>query len=331
MMGLPILDVAIGMAFLYLLFALMCTTLNEIIANALNRRAKMLQMGLLRLLGSEDLVKTLYEHPAIASLAPLKGKALPSYIPAQRFAEALLDQLTGANPLTDLAAAETGIQGLPQGVAQQLKALLPRSGRSPDEFHKNIQEWYDQTMDRVTGWYKRYVQKQTFVLATILVLLLNLDTTQLIQRLWSDPTLRATVVEQAKARIEASGGTPELPIVEYTEPDKTDAGSPVPAGTATFTDSEKELLASLTGWATEFQRLDAQRQLRSQGEAIWLPWLGRVLKEHLLGWILTVVALSLGAPFWFDTLNRFMNLRNAGRAPTEPRSKAKPAGEANHA
>jgi hypothetical protein len=305
--------------------------LNEIIANALNMRGKMLHRGVIRLLGNEDLVRTVYEHPAIASLAPLKGTALPSYIPAQRFAEALLDQLTGANPVTDLAAAETGIQALPQNLARQLKLLLQGSGRSPDQFHEKIQEWYDQTMDRVTGWYKRYVQKQTFVLATILVLWLNLDTTQLIQRLWSDPALRATVVEQAKTRIEASGGTSELPIVEYTEPDKTDAGSPVQMGTVTFTDSENELLASLTGWNKEFRQLAAQRQLQPQAAGIWLPWLGSVLQEHLLGWILTVVALSLGAPFWFDTLNRFMNLRNAGRAPTEPRSKAKPAGETNHA
>ena len=43
------------------------------------------------------------------------------------------------------------------------------------------------------------------------------------------------------------------------------------------------------------------------------------------GLLITGLAVSLGAPFWFDTLNRFMNIRNAGRAPDESRGKTKPA------
>src|SRR5690349_6704390 len=53
--------------------------------------------------------------------------------------------------------------------------------------------------------------------------------------------------------------------------------------------------------------LNAQRQLHPGEKCLGLYWLGGVTKQHLLGWILTVLALSLGAPFWFDTLNRFMN------------------------
>jgi hypothetical protein len=36
-----------------------------------------------------------------------------------------------------------------------------------------------------------------------------------------------------------------------------------------------------------------------------------------VGWILTAVAASLGAPFWFDTLNKFMNVRSVGASPDE--------------
>jgi len=39
--------------------------------------------------------------------------------------------------------------------------------------------------------------------------------------------------------------------------------------------------------------------------------------ERIIGWLLTILAVSLGAPFWFDVLNRFMNLRSAGNAPSE--------------
>ena len=36
-----------------------------------------------------------------------------------------------------------------------------------------------------------------------------------------------------------------------------------------------------------------------------------------LGWLITAFAVSLGAPFWFDLLNKFMNIRSAGKAPDE--------------
>jgi hypothetical protein len=39
-------------------------------------------------------------------------------------------------------------------------------------------------------------------------------------------------------------------------------------------------------------------------------WLTKVL-----GWFVTGLALSLGAPFWFDLLGKFMNIRGAGPKP----------------
>ena len=48
-------------------------------------------------------------------------------------------------------------------------------------------------------------------------------------------------------------------------------------------------------------------------------WIWGLLSEHLLGWLLTAIAVSLGAPFWFDMLKKIVNLRAAGR---EPQKKA---------
>ena len=41
-------------------------------------------------------------------------------------------------------------------------------------------------------------------------------------------------------------------------------------------------------------------------------WLSRIV-----GWLLTIIAVSLGAPFWFDLLNRFITIRASGKAPEE--------------
>ena len=49
-------------------------------------------------------------------------------------------------------------------------------------------------MDRVSGWYKRIVQRQTHVMAIIFVLILNLDSVQLFNRIWSDSAFRTTAV-----------------------------------------------------------------------------------------------------------------------------------------
>jgi hypothetical protein len=51
--------------------------------------------------------------------------------------------------------------------------------------------------------------------------------------------------------------------------------------------------------------------------------------DILFGWSLTIVAVSMGAPFWFDFLNKLMNVRNAGKKPekgeTQPQTRAEPA------
>ena len=69
----PALDVAIGLVFLYIVLALVCSTLNEAISTAVGLRARFLQVGLLNLLSGSatttkagvDTAKRLYGHPLV--------------------------------------------------------------------------------------------------------------------------------------------------------------------------------------------------------------------------------------------------------------------------
>jgi hypothetical protein len=71
---------------------------------------------------------------------------------------------------------------------------------------------------------------------------------------------------------------------------------------------EREVLGQLLGWRGTLT------------DNTWKDWL-----ERLLGWFLTVLALSMGAPFWFDLLNKFMNVRYSGKSPDEaPKKPEKP-------
>ena len=76
-----------------------------------------------------------------------------------------------------------------------------------------------------------------------------------------------------------------------------------------FKDADEKLRPLPIGW-----HLDAADwQLpKSSGE-----WGRRVLNAIIIiaGWLVTALALSLGAPFWFDLLTKFINIRGAGPKP----------------
>jgi hypothetical protein len=312
------------LSFFYLLLGLVCTTVNELIAGWWNTRAKYLDEGINRLLGGDAaLKKELYKHPLILSLARSDKVDCPSYIPAGKFATALLDILSGAGkPLTDVAAVQAGADTKSAALKGSIGALIARSNGDPDKLHFNVAAWFDDGMDRVSGWYKRNAQYNSLILAAIVTLAINADTLHVADVLWTSPTTRAAVVQAAQTR--ASQARPEaaLPMVEYPNPHDATASKPqnVPTNPEdALTAGERQLLGVLTGWDPEWKKLGA-----AADPSAWIAAFLAIIWNHLLGWVLTAIAVSLGAPFWFDTLNRFINIRNAGRAPDEARAKNAP-------
>jgi hypothetical protein len=106
--------------------------------------------------------------------------------------------------------------------------------------------------------------------------------------------LRAAIVEEAKVR--AQKPQPTISVEYQDEEDPTTPTVTRNEGNQ-LSGQEQALLGQLLGW---------HGPIRDN-----LRW------DTLLGWILTVLALSLGAPFWFDVLNKFMNVRYAGKSPDE--------------
>ena len=299
-MNLPILDVAIGICFIYLLLGLICSTLSEMISGWSKTRAKFLEQGIGRLLGNETLKQALYNHPLIRTLAANDGSARPSYIPAERFISALTDVLTGpGRSPSDMAALRQGLAATGnEQINEALTALLDRPGMDAAAARVHLEKWFDDGMERVTGWYKRNAQRNALILACLITVALNADTLRMAKTLWTSPTVSAVVVEEAKARAERA--RPPSP-----SPQDQAASAPASAPMQALTDQEQALLGQVAGWTGE--------QPPAGGD--FFGWLWSILRRHLLGWILTAIAVSLGAPFWFDTLNRFVNIRSAGRTP----------------
>jgi len=315
MFGLPILEVAIGLSFLYLLLALICTAANETIAGMTRRRAGFLDKGINSLLRDDpDLKRKLFEHPLIASLARKKDSK-PSYLPASKFALALSDVVTERGKgARDAQALHEGIANIKsEPLRASLSAVLADSDKTPSTNQEKIEEWYNECMDRVSGWYKRRTVLWIWILAAVVTIYLNADSIRISKLLWTNQATRAAVIESAKSR--AQGERPEAltPLVVRPDANAPNKAEPIaPHHNEVLTDKERAELSDLTGWGDDIKQWGGMNGWQRTWHSL----------KHIPGWLITIIAISLGAPFWFDMLNRFMNIRSTGRAPDERRDKS---------
>jgi len=326
MFGFPILEVAIGLSFVYLLLALICSTLNETIAGVTGRRSDVLEKGIQSLLGGDkDARDAIYKHPLIASLSDPDKKRKPSYIPASRFALALIDHVKAQGGQADhpqaLVAGLHAASEAKKPYARAVAAVLADTSPQHQTDQSKIEDWFNDGMDRISGWYKRKTTAWIMALAVIVTVALNADTIRISRTLWDNQAVRTAVVEQAKGRVQAEQSNEPVPLVEYTDPEKPNEGKAVrPMPDSALSPAEREVLGKLTGW-TEAKR--EWKTIEANNDSKW-P-LVYLLLRTLIGLLLTIVAVSQGAPFWFDVLNRFMNVRSSGRAPDERRDKSSAA------
>lgn len=313
MTSFPYLDLAIAISFVYLLMALVCSTVNETIAGVLNSRGKTLEKGISALLHDPDLRAKLYAHPLIQGTQEGVNDRLPSYIASNKFALALMDILTGPAAANDPDALRKGVASLEHAAAKTaLTAVLQNPGFKTDQ--ERLEAWYEQSMNGVSGGYKRTTQIRVFILAAGVTLLMNADTLKILDTLWNNPTKSALLIEDAKARLQK--GRPDA----QAQPAATQGNATnATAGTSAqiITNEEKQLLGQITGWQGDW--ITDWPDHKTAGFWSWILYL---LKDRFGGWLITILAVSLGAPFWFDTLSRIMNVRNAGKPPDSSSAKA---------
>lgn len=413
MFNTAILDVAIGMIFVYLLLSLMCSAANEVIELWLKNRAVDLERGLRELLresaskgettaepgaaakaNNGGLVERLYSHPLVYGLfegqydrsslrwiSRLKGRVnLPSYIPARSFALALMDTVVpgvpadaaatsgaagamasahsappsqivvnagqgptpvvtvppGPPPDDPLKRLRDGIKTIPnKDVQQALVTLVDAAGKDVAKARENIEEWYNSSMDRVSGWYKRRSQYIILVIGFIVTIAVNADSITIAKRLSTDRSLRESLVAAADAYAKANASpTPaSAPVVSPTPPP---AASPTPTPDPCWENDckgkEDSPQCKLKKSQCAIQGLNLPigwnpSEEQWPGLHFWYPreFLSRwypAFRLHLFGWLLTALAVSLGAPFWFDMLNKFVVVRSTvkpkEKSPDEP-------------
>lgn len=338
MFGSAILDVAIGLIFVFLVMSLIVTAVSELIASKLKLRASNLEEGIRNLLHprstndsatpAEDLTKKIFDHPLVNSLSRPGDK--PSYIPSRTFALSLIDVISKLDEKAPKAKEDVKalIASLPnEELKKSLTVLAEEAEQDLEKLKVNIEVWFNNSMDRVSGWYKRRTQFIHVALGIVFAVALNVDTFLIARTLANDSALRDSLVAQAQ---EFAKKTPDANTDSKKEIEdriKQLGGLGLPIG---WTDEPVPGLRKWPGWipgtkeSPEPDKPDFDKPVR------WGELWGQTLRYHIIGWLLTGFAASLGAPFWFDLLNKFMNLRSAGKAPEEepkePKKQPKPLG-----
>jgi len=338
MFDFPAFDVAIGLTFVYVVLALICSTLNEAISTAVGLRARFLQTGLVNLLSGaasdtaagRATARRFYRHPLVQGLirpgrAPhvddesedegpvrrlrgvMRKPPYPSYIPSRTFVIAITDIARDAKAeieKQDPAKAdelrgrlgraddqlEHALASIPNAkLSEALLALYRSAGGDAVRFQRATEEWFDDAMERVSGWYKRRVHLILALIAAVTVTLLNADTLAAGKVFWRDDAVRAAVVKEATET--ARGPLDEVKLEQAVE--KLDLP---------------------LGWDLSFGNEPTQVPNDT------VSWI-----QKLIGLLLTIGAIQLGAPFWFDLLSKIVRVRSTGAPP--PASDAVRRGE----
>ncbi|MEA2174828.1 MAG: N-acetylmuramoyl-L-alanine amidase [Blastocatellia bacterium] len=320
MFGSDILDIAIGLVFVYLLLSLICSVLNEWIAAIFSMRATNLEDGIRTLLtGSpdkpdddkQDIAHDVYDHALISGLFKvdwldrlLKRPGRPSYIPSRTFALALLDIVAPSDMGTPQTIDDVrqAIDNLPEGHTKEaLLTLVNNAQGDLQRLRRNIENWFNDSMDRVSGWYKRKSQVIILVLALLVAVVSNADSVAIVNTFFHNPALRASAVTAAQE------------YVKNNPSNAPNANATQPLDRIRDVESKLEPLHMPLGWvARPADRPEDRSDPRYFPNSLW------ALAIKLFGLLLTAIAISLGAPFWFDVLNKFIVIRST----VKPREKS---------
>jgi hypothetical protein len=342
------LDVFIGLVFIFLLYSLLATVIQEIIARWLALRSRMLVKALRRMLedGADageafiffkrfmqpvkpgTFLEKFYSHPTIKYLGEDRIFSKPSYLHAHNFSQTIIHLLRGeqydgrnANESELIAKAiesnsltinnETISKLINAQTLRNLKHLFADARQDTFLFKNKLEDWYEETMERASGWYKKQTQFILVIIGFIIAWCFNVDSIAIAKILMKDKKAREQMVQLA-----ASRQAQYAVILDSTSKDKT-AGDTARLSIAAPSDT--------------FLQQTYQTLKDDATSAMDILGLGKSVSPHqkqdlkFWGWLLTALAISLGAPFWFDLLNKFMKLREGGPKPPNTALQDKPA------
>ncbi|QJB29953.1 hypothetical protein HF324_00665 [Chitinophaga oryzae] len=353
-------DVALGLIFIYLLYSLLASIVQEMIARLFNARARVLTKALRRLLEDDDrsgdlgvfgrftffnwfyelgwsvvhffapfqngpFLKKFYQSPSIRYLGENSASARPAYISPQIFSQAMVHLLRGQpeGQQPETAAIRASLAHntlhLAPDTLTHLRNLFEDAHHQVPQFRINMETWFNETMSRASGWYKRQTQVWLLVLGLGIAAVFNVDTIAIARILMKDKNVREQMV-----RLVASRG-PSYTVITDTLTRKHllhRDSSYFRQDTATSMLLKDTALIGV--YAVLRQDAGDAKNVLGISRACVTDTTGGKKELHcgfthpyqqngwlvLGGWGITALAISLGAPFWFDLLGRVVKFRN---------------------
>jgi hypothetical protein len=319
------LEVALGLGGAYLFLSVIVLALVEGISGFLNRRGKNLRDALEAML-TKGVAAELIAHPLVQSLgkAGNNGKLkVPSYLGPTMFSQAMTDLIAkGRDAKTDIAKGyETFLAAIPdENHRKHVQKIVGDKVDSVEELQQKLETWFNNSMDRLSGAYKRNTQWFSRGFAIGLVLVLNVNTITMAKVLWNDPEARAAAVKEAddalkRCKTPTTKPGPQPQPQPQPQPGVVGAGSGAATGSGADDPFTPENPTTPPGQPPLTQEQGACPDLiTTLGDEIPFPVQGRfwtgafdsgtAFLTTLFGLLLSIWAVSLGAPFWFDTLRK---------------------------
>lgn len=318
----PVLDLVILLSFTYFVGSVILSAINEAISGILSKRSSALEKSICDLFFNDQtwltfVNTTFVQSPHIQSLMK-KADKFPSYIPSKNFAQAIISQLvpngfTSANLVAAINAAPFG-----QKMKDTLLTFEAQAAGNLQQFEHNIEDFFDNAMDRVTGVYKRHMRLMLLFLGFILALCMNLDTIMIVRSSLTDKTKLGQTVDNIvtqMANVKVShDSTNKVSIVTSKDTITVSAT----AGKSGSSVSDNIKAAKQVG---DYLQQNAGVNL---GYRDWKEFSDKwtISKKNvgnfflaLVGILITTFALQLSSGFWFDLMNKVVNIRAAGQRP----------------
>jgi hypothetical protein len=252
---------------------------------------------------NENLVKTFYSHPMIATLS--KPNHLPSYINPAVFSSTLIDLFARSGsaavntPDEYLESVITGVQQMnDDALKSAIMPLIEDAENVETDAAKRItlvksklEDWFNATMDRSSGWYKRKLTWISIILGMLIAFGLNADSIGIAQALWRDGVLRQSIATAAG------------PVFQDALTNK----QPTPDQALT----KLNALSFPLGWNGQLAS-NAPGSVPAPQD-IPVKLVDIIIK--LVGLAITGLSISQGSSIWFDALQKLINLSSSGTKP----------------
>lgn len=383
-----IIEILISVVLVFALLSILVSTLVEWVNNVRKTRGKMLKCSILQMLNDPLNLQygfLLLKHPMIDVMNNQSEKRPFQYLASDVFANALVDVIGQQADLglsikknknnefstKDELVALTTMQKFENGLEQMnnspfkdmLLSFYSKSGGDYGVLKVILENWFDNYMDRTTGWYKRNLHTKFIVVGMLVAFGLNVDSVHLFKVISMDENLRNNLVAVAEGVTQDYSQLDKEEQILYSkqmevlnaniqEMSKNENDSnyssiePLLQGTRLLikkiSDSDSVRKSQISrvneilvlsdqlgipiGWDCEEAPLSwcfaEEKPIAAPTNKLGLYLYKRNYSNswgsifmYFLGTILTGFLLSFGAPFWFDILIKFVNIRKAGTKP----------------